>query len=445
MGRQAKQVYIELPRTKAQVLGHYDVVVVGGGPAGCSAAVTAARLGADVLLVERVGALGGAPVTQGVAVILSTNGVDFQGIWNEWARLLKERGGIAEMIRAPSHYHPELSWFRSSVDAEMGKWVWDSLLERAGCSVLLQAQAVSVTVEDGAVTGVVVETRAGRALVRARVVVDATGDGVVSAEAGAPWTRGGIEKAWPQQVSLTYLIGWYGEAPGVRAGEVREGVPGSVGNKPHRRSRSNLKQVDPLDPWDVTRAIRALQREVWQSTVDLPDGEYLVDTPLDLGVRTSRIITGRSTVTEDEAWEYRKHPESIARSSWELDVHPPDDGPVPERYYHSGSEAYKRRNERTAAGEFFDIPYGCLVPEGVEHLLVAGRLVSSELLAQGSLRIQQTCMATGQAAGVAAALSVRSNLPPSAVPVGQVQDILSRQREVEPAFSCLKDIPVAGR
>jgi hypothetical protein len=190
-----------------------------------------------------------------------------------------------------------------------------------------------------------------------------------------------------------------------------------------------------LDPAAVTKALRSARREIWKRADQLPDGQYLVDTACELGVRTSRLVKGIRRVTADDAWHSRKAVDGIAKSSWELDVHPPDDErPLPERWFHSKSAAYARYSRRIAKGDWFDIPYGCLVPAGVDNLLVAGRCLSADLLAQGSLRIQQTAMSTGQAAGTAAALSLQAKTTPRELDPKALIDRLTEARKVKPAF-----------
>ncbi len=130
--------------------------------------------------------------------------------------------------------------------------------------------------------------------------------------------------------------------------------------------------------------------------------------------------------------EFRKYPDSIARSSWNIDIWPADSYTAPAVDW--TSDAAKARHARLAAGEYFDIRYGCLVAAGIDNLLMAGRCLSAEHVAESSLRIQQTCMATGQAAGVAAALSLETDtIPRELDPMGVVRQ-LEKDRDVEPAL-----------
>ena len=417
-------------------LGTFDVVICGGGPAGCAAAIAAARQGAATLLIEKDGYLGGATVSQLVSVVLSTNGVDFQGIWHDWARQLLATGSIAGLHRSPSpFYADQLDWYRASLDPEGVKRAWDTLLAEAGVTVLLQATVCDVLLKEHAITGLHVLTRAGLGIIRAGRVIDASGNALVCHLAGVPWHRGVQGKLWPQAVSLVAQWGWK-----VGAGEHRTpGMPGTYAYRPERFQRVDLKEVDPLDPWAVTRALRTLQAQTWELADHADPERYLIATAVDLGVRTSRIIDGMECVSDDDAWQFRKRADSIARASWELDVHAPDDAPLSPRMFHSRSEQYAERCKALSAGEYFDIPYGCLVPAGIDNLLAAGRIVSSGYLAQGSLRIQQTCMATGEAAGTAAALSLQASLYPRDLdPLGVAKQLANDRALVEPAFALLR-------
>ena len=320
------------PPRKIPVLGQYDVVVCGGGPAGCAAAIAAARHGAKTLLLEKYGFLGGATVAQLVSVVLSTNAVDFQGIWHEWAARLLRRRAMAPLIRSASHFYPDCAWYRSSVDSEGVKLVWDNLLEEAGAETLLLAHFCGACVEDDRITGVLAHTRAGLRLVKARRVIDATGDAAVCHEAGVPWDRGVVDKLWPQQVSLFRRLGGF-PVPGSEGGAALAGG-GTAAYRPEALGRVDRLRVDPLDPLAISSALRAARREIQHQAESLP----------------------------------------------------------------------------------------------------AGRCISAGYLAQGSLRIQQTCMATGQAAGVAAALSIQADKTPRELEPAAVVKQLEADRDVETAL-----------
>ena len=182
------EIYME-PARAVPVLGEYDVVVCGGGPAGCAAAIAAARNGAKTLLIEKDGYLGGATVSQLVCVVLSTNGVDFQGIWHEYAGALHKRGGLRGLKGFGS------GQIRGSVDPELVKFVWDELLTAAGVELLHHVYGCTAIIENDSAAGVIAETRAGRRAVTAKRVIDCTGDGIVAAQSGVAWEQGdGLHK-----------------------------------------------------------------------------------------------------------------------------------------------------------------------------------------------------------------------------------------------------------
>jgi hypothetical protein len=140
----------------------------------------------------------------------------------------------------------------------------------------------------------------------------------------------------------------------------------------------------------------------------------------------------------------RKYGDGIARSSWDIDVWPADSYTAPA--VDRASEEWRKRHEKIRSGEYFDIRYGCVVARGVDNLLMAGRCLSAEHVAEASLRIQQTCMATGQAAGTAAALSIQANTTPRELDPMVVAARLEEERETaEPAFEVLRDVTVAPR
>ncbi len=449
--------YLE-PARRLSVLGEWDVVVCGAGSAGCAATIAAARHGAKTLLLERDGYLGGSTVSALVNVTLSTNGVDFQGIWHEWARQLKQLGGISDLRWEERE---GTRWLASSSSPEMVKLAWDRLIAASGAEVLHFAWAAGAIVEDGAIRGVIVETKSGRQVIRARRVIDCTGDGDVCARAGASFEHGMNGKPWTHGVSINALLGGIKTPPGHRPGA----IPRSAGTLPlfHRRLMTFLK-IDPLNPWDLTRIMQE-GRQMAQAQVEqmrtesgtpapreteIFDGPYVALTAALPGIRATRRIHGKAEATGTDAFYLKKHTDGIARASWEIDFHQAEKThgkafQFEDRVLDLRSPEYRPRQEKTAAGDWFDIRYGCLLARDVENLLMAGRCISCDPVAHASLRIQQTCMSLGQAAGTAAAMSIKRELPVSALAATDLVAQLATDRDaVTPAFECLKHLPSAG-
>ncbi len=458
---------------KIKVLCSYDVVVVGGGAAGCAAAVSAARLGVSVLIIEKDGFLGGATVSQLVGHILSKNGVDFEGIWHDWIRAVRKRGGVAEcgLIRqAVDHY-------RGGVDPEVVKYAWEDLLTEAGADMLFHTYFSEAIVEQDIIRGVIVETKGGRYAILAMCVIDTTGDGIVCAKANVPWEQGDGNNKYNQALTKVFRMGNYirnykysseylselyrlaqseetsrlYSSEVVRNGRVvrysaNERVEKSV---VHYRTEMNVfssrvLKVDTTDPWDMTRAEREGREQAWQCADFIKrnvrgfEKAYLLDTNIHIGIRDSRRIKGMNVVTFDDALNLNKYDDSIAKSSWDIDIWPGDSYSKPA--VPSNEEFYQNRMKRVARGEYFDIRYGCIIAFGIDNLIMAGRCISAEREAQASIRIQQTCQSTGEAAGVAAAISIQEKVAPRLLDHAMVIKQLKIQREnTEPAFELLKD------
>jgi hypothetical protein len=443
-----KDEIVTIPERQVRNLGHWDVVVVGAGPAGCAAARTAAREGAKTLLVEKHGFVGGTPVAKLITPVLSTNGVDFQGVWHDWARALQRLDGITAISREQRH---TTNWYVGNVDPEMVKHAWDELLSGDGVMLLHHCHVVDVIETRSRIEAMIAMTPAGIRSLSAEVFVDATGDGVVADAAGCEWVSGADGLPYAMGVSLGARVGAIPNDP--------EMVPGTIYHAynlgrpmPHRReamiSASRILETDPLDPWAVTQAERKGRAELLERVAQLRrvsgnDQLYLVESASELGIRSSRRVKGISVVTAVDALDLTKRPDGVARSSWEIDIHSAKSLQASAIAYED--RRYRERIEKTKAGDYFHVPYGCLIPEQVDGLLVAGRCVSAEHEAQASLRIQQTCMALGEAAGLAAAWSVARRTQPRQLDGEEIsRELILRRKSVEPAFDEFKTIPVVS-
>ena len=460
--------YLE-PDKSVPVLADVDVLVCGGGPAGCAAAVAAARHGAETLLIEKDGYLGGATVSQFVMPVLSMNGMDFQGVWHEWMRVLQRIGGVGDLVSRRGRY------VDGSVDPELVKYAWDELVTGAGVRLLHHVLVASTIVEGGAARGVFVETKAGRRAVLGRRIIDATGDGIVCDQAGVPWDQGDGQRAAAMACTKPFRLGNahkpkdFPTAEHLRKieedykaamerGEYTDPIitqgriviylkawTRPLANRPEMLvgGPSRVLNVNPLDPWDLTRAEREGRAQNWQVQdyyrKYCPGCEkaYFLDTSAHIGIRSTRRIHGLARATKDDVLHFRKYPDGIARSSWHVDIWPANS-------YTKGANAHTDPEwmEKLKGGEYFDIRYGCIVAKGVDNLFVAGRCLSADHWAQSSLRIQQTCQSTGQAAGTAAALSLSQGVTPRELDaVTVVAALQDDRRAVEPALDLLKDLP----
>ncbi len=452
------------PAQELPILAEAEVVVCGGGPAGCAAALAAARAGADTLLIEREGHLGGATVNQLVLVILSKNGVDFQGVWHEWYAELKRLGGVRDVRR-------DHDGIKGAVDPELVKYAWDNLLTQAGVRLLHRAWCAGAMAEGDQVQGVVVETCAGRRAVRAGRVIDATGDGAVAAAAGVPFEQGAKGEKYAMALTKVFRLGrvrwpenWPDEAgfarlraaweQAVASGELTHPVATTserlVNYLKYRcwelpADRGELMSVmcrvlktDPLDPFALSAAEREGREQARQCAEfyrrHMPGFEesYLLDTAAHIGIRSSRRLRGVWQLGDDEVLNFRHHPHSIARGSWDIDVWPADSYQAPA--VDVTSPEARRRAEALRGGADYDRRYGGLLPERLENLLFAGRCVSASHLGESSLRIQQTCQALGEAAGLAAAWSVKRKVPLRALDEAELAAQLAANRaRVAPA------------
>jgi glycine/D-amino acid oxidase-like deaminating enzyme len=422
----------------------FDVLVVGGGNAGCAAAIAAARHGARTLLLERYGFLGGTATAAMVGPWMTFHSAQERivgGIAQEMVERLMLKGASPGHIADSSDYVATITPF----DPEVHKALLFEMMREAGVSLLLHAYFLSAQLDGEAVCGATFATVGGGRDYRGRVVIDATADALVAASAGVP-TQQGDDRGRVQPATLMFrlshvdlaaLAAYLREHPDEMRSSLRlqERVPAALTavaglNELWERARADalvdvprelvsffispypdevtvnmtrVVNIDPLDPDDLTRAevesrLQAMQLlEFFRLRVPGFGNARIAATGTQVGIRESRRIVGRYTLTRDDVLQARRFDDAVARSAYPIDVHNP-----------SGSGT---ATQRLAPGASYEIPYRTLVPVNREQLLVAGRCISTTHEALASTRLTPTVMTLGQAAGTAAALACARGVP----------------------------------
>lgn len=416
------------------VRGDYDVIVAGGGAAGFMAAVAAARAGARTLLIERYGFLGG---TATAAMMVEFGSIhDGQrvlvgGVAHEFMHRLAEHGGAT--IHDPAH--------NMIFDPESMIAVCQQMAIEAGVELLLHTWIAAPLCKGGRVRGVIIESKSGRQVVLGKVVVDCTGDGDLAARAGAANRMGRDGDGALQPVTLEVLVGnvdlrrtppWTGLKSEIdearRRGEwtipterffswghVRKrGAPDNPASGFYFLNVTNSIGIDGTDVAALTRAeietrsqldsLIAFLRKYVPGFADC----YLDRTAAQVGIRETRRIEGHYTLTRQDVLEARHFDDGVVPACNSIDVHEVKGKDFAHEYLRQGTH--------------YQIPYRCLLPQGLEGMLVAGRCLSADWAALGSARVMVVCMPMGEAAGLAAAQACRIGCMPHEIDVGLLRE-----------------------
>ena len=417
------------------VYDEVDVLVCGGGPAGFSAAIAAARAGASTLLIEQANCLGG---------IATAGGHNHICLFTEWDGPRRIVGGVAWAMAVEVEKAGYGKITGGNVDFELDgmKLVLEQLAGQARLKLLYHTLFADAIVQDGRMVGCFIQNKSGRQAVLAKRVIDATGDADVAASAGAPFELGRPTDGACQPATLMFMIGgvdWTRTKPFQRehggledvwakaqaAGDMEPFQSVIMGwwwtpTRPDQvgQNFTHLVGVDCTNAESITQATIEGRRQafhmlpVFRKYVPGMENCYLISTAALLGTRESRRIVGPVVLSEHDIMRRREWPDSVCYGSFYIDIHNCT-GP--------GMDAETYRPEK---GFHYQIPYRSILPQKVDNLLVAGRCISVTHRALGSTRVMPQCAALGEAAGLAAALSIEANCSPAEIDVPRLQDRL---------------------
>ena len=437
------------------VFAQTDVLVVGSGPAGLSAAIAAAREGVSTMIVEKYGCFGGVISQVGVegfAWYRHSGTIEAGGLAFEFEERAQSCGGASEECQSDS----------KALDAEMFKYVADRMVLDSGIRPILHCYAVAAIVENNVIKGIITESKSGRMAILAKRVIDCTGDGDIASFAGAPFTKSPKEKLMSvtqlfscrgvnpvefkdyviNQLKPTYkdwggywsiktsgkeddMFSPYIEEPFVKA--IEEGIVAKDADVSLGGTWSTISDngdvtqlnlvfqgnIDCTNVEDLTKAeimgrenaLRAI--EVLRHKVPGFETARLRNFGMTIGTRESRKIVGQYYLTENDVLNEARFEDSI--------------GIYPEFIDGCGYLIIP------TTGRYFQVPYRSLVPQKIDNLLVAGRCISGDRIAHSAFRNMACCVVTGQGAGIAAATSIKENVSSSNVNVLNVQKALQKQ------------------
>lgn len=460
-----KRKTIKEPNREIEVRDEVDVIVCGGGSAGIAAALAAARSGKRVILVERYGFLGGVATAAGVNGLGGWHyDVDGQplirGIPMEIMRRLTDSGGAVkewvERLNRPEVSRDGLPYIFYGIGCywihthpEHMKLVLDEMMQEAGVGLLYHCLAVLPIMHGNRVAGVVVESKSGREAILGKVVLDCTGDGDVAARAGAPFVQGREEDGACQPLSLIFTVGnadieaFYesidrGENPLARnryEGALRtarqkgeytlnpndlicSAIPLYPDRKMANINFTRVQNIDTTKVEDLTRAEIIGRKQVFEAIRVMRkymtgfEDSYLIAMPAQIGIRESRRIMGDYMLTGEDIQRGARFADGIGRGIYLIDIHNPTE---------VGKPSTLIELEKP-----YDIPYRCMIPKGVENLIVAGRCISGDHVALSSYREQSHCMIMGEAAGNAAALATEAGKTPREINIPELRKRLEK-------------------
>ena len=443
---------------------HYDVIVIGGGISGTMAAISAARAGVSVLLVEKYGFLGGTLTACGTGPMMTFHAgktLAVQGIPNELIERLKGKGLSTGHIFDTTNYTYTVTPF----DAEGMKRELELMCLEAGVTLLYHCRLAAVHREGDRIRSVELVHKRGKETVTADFVVDATGDGDVTYLVGEPFTQGRPSDGKTQPLTMNLRLcnvdiprikAYMRQAPdqfpglkndastidlaprlstggfkdmfrsAMRTGKVsfpREDVLFFESNTPGEVivNTTRIIDIDPTDPFGLTKAEILGRQQAWEllkllreEAVGFENAHLMYTGPF-IGVRGSRQIEAAHTLTAEELMNCVAFPDTIAHGGYPIDVHPPE-----------GFDEKNGTNPDFRSGQMYSIPLSCMYGR-MKNLITVGRCVGATFEAQAAIRVSPIAGAIGHAGGAAAAVCVQTGRDIQSAPYDAIKNLLLTQ------------------
>jgi ribulose 1,5-bisphosphate synthetase/thiazole synthase len=433
----------KLPAEELVVSREVDVLVAGGGPAGVAAAISAARAGAQTLLIEQRGFLGGMGTVALVPAFCPYSDGEKAVVRGIGLELLEQMKAACEPDFR-ERFGAELDWV--PIDPEVLKRVYDEAVAESGAEVLLHTIASQTVMDETGrkVEGVVIVNKSGRSIIKAKTVIDTTGDADLAALAGAPFHKGG-EAGELQAATMCYMLANVdhkrfveylsesGDTEQIHQAVQQAQADGKL--PPGRDSVSGLAWVadylvgvnfghvfgiDGSRAEDLTRGailgrqLVSRQLEFFRTYVPGFEHAHLVSTGEQIGIRETRRIVGDYILAQEDFMNMVSFTDDIARNSYFIDIH-------------MARSSGAMHIHHLPPGKSHGVPYRCMLPAGLDNLWVAGRAASSDRVVQGSLRVMPNCFAMGQAAGLAASMAAGTDCLSRNVDISGLQRRLIQQ------------------
>ena len=431
------------PARETPLLGEYEVVVIGGGPAGITAAASAAAAGRSTVLIERYGYLGGAGTAGGLSTFCglhaNVHGEHRQvihGLADDLLARIAAMDGLSEPHRSLGNRIQAQAF-----DISAYKIAADDLVGAAGATLLYHAMVTGISMAaDNRIDAVFVESKSGRHAIRGQVFIDCSGDADIAAWSGAPFEKGSTaeDMLFP---SLMFRINGVdveraGRAWDVLARQMDEAEAAGTHKFPRKRPivrpqrhpiewRANMSQlanpdgtpVDGTDVWQLSYGEvtgRKQVRDAFEFIRDVTPGferSYIVDIAPQVGIRETRRIVGEYQLSQDDILDCADFADSIGVNGWPVEAHVTGDVNI----------VFPRGDNPRG---FNQLPFRMIMPQVVDNLYVAGRCASMTHGGQSAARVSGPCFAMGQAAGTAADLALKGGIPCRDVDYGQLRERL---------------------